>query len=292
MVSIYDYKIYIRKWMPKKMQLQIAYFKKHRRFPNIRKPKTLNEKILWSMLYGYKPFHTMLADKYLVRKYIKEHLGERYLIPLIKVYDSENDFDINELPDSFIIKCNNGSGNNQIVRDKYKLDIDKTRSNIRRWLNTNPYYTCKQKQYKDIVPKIIIEKLLLDSNGRVPNDYKFHCINGKVEFIQVDEGRYDDHRRSYFYRNWEICPFTWCPLDESKSPLKKIKYISMPHKLEEMIYISEKLAANIKLGYVRIDLYSHDGSIRFGEITLHHGGGMEIFVPNIYDIYYGNMCNI
>ena len=38
---------------------------------------------------------------------------------------------------------------------------------------------------------------------------------------------------------------------------------------------------------VRVDFYDVDGKLYFGEITMCHGSGMNIFIPDEYDIYFG-----
>ena len=73
---------------------------------NLEKPRTFNEKMQWLKLYDSTPIKTRLSDKYLVRDWIKEKIGEEYLIPLLGVYDKFEDIDFKKLPNQFVIKCN------------------------------------------------------------------------------------------------------------------------------------------------------------------------------------------
>ena len=90
---------------------------------NLDNPKTLNDKILWLSLYDARPIKTKLCDKYLVMDYIKEKVGEKYVVPLLGVWDKFDDIDFDKLPDKFVLKSNIGSGNNIFVEDKNKFDI-------------------------------------------------------------------------------------------------------------------------------------------------------------------------
>ena len=158
----------------------VVYYKK--KSLNIDNPKT-NEKIKWLKLYDSTPKKTYLTDKYLVRRWIKKKIGEEYLIPLIGVYDKFEDINFKNLPKDFVIKCNHGCGYNIIVKDKFSLNLTIVKSKIDKWMDEN--YAFKnglELQYRDIKPKIIIEKYMDDNTGDL-RDYKFHCFNGKPKFL-------------------------------------------------------------------------------------------------------------
>ena len=131
---------------------------------NLENPKTYNEKLQWLKLYYHNPLMTKCADKYLAREYIKEKIGEEYLVPLIGVWDKVEDIDFNSLPKQFVLKVNWGSGQNIIVKDKSKLNIEETKNKLNGWLKpfSNHYYYSYEWQYKDIEPKIICEKNILN----------------------------------------------------------------------------------------------------------------------------------
>ena len=73
-------------------------------------PRTFNEKLQWLKLYDRKDEYTMMVDKFAVREYISEKLGEEYLIPLIGVWDDPDDINFDSLPQQFVLKCNHNSG--------------------------------------------------------------------------------------------------------------------------------------------------------------------------------------
>ena len=170
----------------------VKHFKKSFGFePNLKSPQTLNEKIQWLKLNDMDDFKTMCSDKYLVREYIKRELGEEVLIPLVFQTYSPKDINLENLPDSpVIIKTNHASGHVFIIKDKSAQDFNEIQDSLKYQLRKNFYHSFREKQYKNIRPCILVEKLLQDVNGDIPKDFKIHCFNGQPTYIQVDTGRY------------------------------------------------------------------------------------------------------
>ena len=250
---------------------------------NLDHPKTFNEKIQWLKLYDRNPLKTKLADKYMVRDYIKEKIGTGYLVPLLGVWNNFEDIDFDKLPDQFVLKCNHGSGCNVIVHDKSKLDISNTRMKFELWLKKNFAFTNGfELQYKDIPPKIIAEKYLENENDELW-DYKFFCFNGKVKFIQVDRQRYVNHVRRFYSVEWK--PYSFL----SKYPLDN-HILEKPAKLEEMLDIVQKLAEGFL--HVRVDLYSVKDNIYFGEMTFSHESGVPKWTPDFVDEEIGKYIKL
>ena len=98
---------------------------------NLDNPQTFNEKLQWLKLYNRKPEYTMMVDKYKVREYVAEQLGEEYLIPLLGVWDDPDEIDFDALPNQFVLKCNHNSGLGMyICNDKSKLDIRQVKKEL------------------------------------------------------------------------------------------------------------------------------------------------------------------
>lgn len=252
--------------------------------------KTLNEKFQWKKLYDHNPLYTLCADKYLVRNYIKKNVGEKYLIPLLFDTNNPEEIPFDSLNYPYIIKSNHGSGQQIIIRDGTGIKRKKICKICKKWLKIDFYSLGREWQYKNISRRIIIEKLLLDEQGKIPHDYKFHCFKGDVEFIQVDTDRFEDHKRSFFNLDWKLLPFTWSPGTVNKADYKVNPNISKPKNLNKMIRIAKKLSNNFD--YVRVDLYSLNNQVYFGELTFTHGSGFELFFPNKWDKFYGNKLKI
>jgi hypothetical protein len=254
---------------------------------DLKNPKTLNEKLHWVKLYDRRPLYTKLADKYAVREFIQEKFGEDLLIPLLYTTTNYKDIIPENLPDiPFIIKANHDSGSFVIVRDKATIDWKKVQTDYRWWLSFNNYWVDREFQYKDIQPRIIVEQLLVDKEGKIPNDYKVHCINGEVEFIYVSVDREGSNKRNIYSKTWKPMPFTWANKLKDVDNLRG-EEIAAPQNLQRMIEISQEVA---KLySYVRVDFYDVDGKLYFGEVTQCHGGGFDQMRPIEWDYKYGEL---
>ena len=263
--------------------IKLIYIYKLKRFLNLKNPKTLNEKIQWLKLYDRTDLHTLCADKLKVRPYIKELVGEKYLIPLVFSTKNVEDIKPENLPDyPIIIKTNHDSGTFFIIKDKVKQDWKSIRKELKKALLSNYYYASREWQYKNIEPFIIVEKLLLTDDKKVPMDLKLHCFNGKVEFIQVDINRETNHCRSFFNIDWELLNFG-LGYPRGQKVLK-------PENLSLLVSLAEKISSKFYLS--RIDFYELKGMVFFGEITLHHGSGYEQFSPKEKDLEYGNLLKL
>ena len=77
---------------------------------NLKNPETFNEKLQWLKLNYRLPIQTLCADKLKMRDYIKEKVGEKYVIPVLGVYDDVSEIDFSSLPETFVLKTNHDSG--------------------------------------------------------------------------------------------------------------------------------------------------------------------------------------
>lgn len=257
---------------------------------DINNPHTLNEKIQWLKLNERKDFHTICADKLTARQYWVDKVGiSDYLVPLLyQTYDWK-DITTDILPDEpFVIKCSSGSDCYRIIHDKNEVNIKSLRNDCRRWLSINYYLVSQEWQYKNNKPAIIIEKLLLDKNGRIPNDYKFHYMNGKLAFIYCAVDREGANYRSVYSPDWEIMDVEWVSSNSHKGAIGAA--ITKPYNFDEMLRIASLVAKDFK--YVRVDFYEVDKKLYYGEITLHHGSGFDVFVPEEWDTKFGEMLEL
>ena len=251
---------------------------------NFNDPKNFNEKVVYRHLFERDPLLPMIVDKYTVREYIKEKIGEKYLVPLLQVADSFDEIDFAQLPDDYIIKVTHGSGRNIIFKEGKNIrgyDKKLLKKTIANWLSEKYRFQQLIWFVQPIKRKIIIEKLLEDDDGKIPKDYKLFVFNGNVEMIQVDHDRFEDHTRSLYDKEWNRLD---CTLTYKRGDLDE-----KPDLLEDMISLAEKLAFDFT--FMRVDFYCIASKIYFGELTPCPGGGMEIFVPESYNRYYGEKWN-
>lgn len=271
------------KFIPDKLYLKIMYKAFHGKKLNLENPKAFTEKLQWLKLYDRNPKYTEMTDKYAVRGYVKDKIGEEYLIPLIGVYDSFDDIDFDSLPKKFVMKCTHDSGSCIICDDKKNLDISKAKKKLNRFLKRDYYWKGREYNYHNIASRIVIEQYMCDELGAVPNDYKFFTFDGKVKLIQVDIGRYDDHCRNFYTPDWEFLSIR-CTHNNYKGECKK------PQNLLKMLELAEILSQGIP--HVRVDFYSIGEKIYFGELTFHHGSGEEKFYPKSTDNMIGDWLKL
>ncbi len=258
--------------LPDKIYLKIKYKLVIGKKLNLQHPITFNEKIQWLKLYDRNPIYTKLVDKYEVRKYIEDVIGEEYLIPMIGFYDSFREIDFNALPNQFVIKPNHTSGNVFICKDKSKINLNKLKKEVNRWLKRRYFWIHREWPYKNVKPKLVCEKYMVDESNVELKDYKIHCFDGVPKMIQVDFGRFSNHRRNLYDIEWNYIDASILYPQDPNTEIKK------PTNLGKMIEISSILSKSFP--YVRVDLYVIESNIYFGELTFHHGAGYEKFTPN------------
>lgn len=265
------------------IQLNYNYLRiKYGKFPrilNLRSPVNFSEKIAWLKLYHrYEDAH-IVADKYLSRYVVEKKIGREILIPMYSVLTKGQNIDYSKLPQKFVIKPNNASGEIMFV-DRDNLNNDHIQRTLNYWFDLDYGKIGREYQYSLIETKIVIEKDLseesLDNNII---DYKFFCFNGKVKLIQIDSGRYTNHRRDFYDTSWNKLNLRIL-FSGSESGIEP------PFNLSAMIDTAEILSQDFF--FLRVDLYEIDRRVYFGEMTLHPGGGIEPIWPEIYDRILGD----
>ena len=249
-------------------------------------PQTYNEKLQWLKIYDRQDRYTKMVDKYEAKNYVKNIIGQEYIIPTIGIYDKFEDINFDKLPQQFVMKCTHDSGGLVICKDKNKLNLKETKKKINKCLKVN-YFNCwKEWPYKNVKPRIIIEKYMSNSDSEGINDYKFFCFNGKVKllFIATDRVRENEETKFDFYdENFNHLPIKNGHPNAIIPPSKPINF-------EKMKELAEILSTDIP--HLRVDFYEINGKIYFGELTFSHWAGMVPFEPEEYDLILGNWIDI
>lgn len=267
--------------------LKIIYYQTFNKKLDLSNPKTFNEKLQWLKLYDRNPEYTKMVDKYEVKKYVAEKIGEEYIIPTIGIYDSFEEINFKELPDQFVIKCTHDSGGIVICKDKSNFSIEEARKKINKCMKNNYYRNWREWPYKNVKPRIIIESFMDDGVNSQLVDYKLQCFWGKVDniLVCVDRDKETGVKYHYFDTNWKYLKY--CPYPGINE--KNIN-ISKPKQLDKMIKIAERLSAGIP--EVRIDLYIIHGKIYFGEYTFFTNGGFDTTITSDADIILGEKLKL
>lgn len=251
-----------------------------------REPETFNQKIQFRKIYDDNPLYSICADKYRVREYVKEKIGEEYLVPLYLVTDKLTEEQWEKLPNSFVAKANHNSGPVQIVRDKNKINKKEIIRELNNQLKLDFGVLSMEKYYSDIPRKIIVEKFLENNGEKDLRDYKFFCFNGKVKYCQLIKNRTIEETIDFYDKNWKLQEFIG--LLNPINPIEKHSTTvnNKPKNYSLMLELAEKLARDFD--FVRVDFYNIDGKIYFGELTFCPASGIGTFIPEEWNYKFGS----
>ncbi len=271
-------------WMPDKLYLQLMALQAWGHRINFDNPRTFNEKLQWLKLYDRNPLYSRMVDKYEVRGYISEKLGEEYLIPLVGgPWNSVDEIDLDALPEQFVLKSTHDSGGVVICRDKASFDFEAAKRYLAKRLKRNFYWSGREWPYKNVQPRIIAEKYMVDESGTELKDYKVMCFNGEPKLIQVHRGRFVNHTQDFYDAQWKLQNITqYCAT--SDQPMEK------PEFLEEMLQLCRVVTKGIP--QVRSDWYHANGRMYFGELTFFDAAGFDDFQPEEWNTIIGDWIDL
>lgn len=254
------------------------------KYPNLENPTTFSEKQQWLKLNYHNPLMTRCADKIEVRSYIKEKGYGHILSDVLAVYNNIKEFNIQVLPNKFVLKATHGSGWNLICKDKNKINWFVWKRIMNSWLKNNIFWPGREWPYKNMQSRIICEKYLEDESGQLM-DYKFFCFNGEPQFIQANRGRETNkHAQNFYDTSWKILPF-----GKDLTPLPEVP-INKPESFKEMVIAAANLSKPFP--FVRVDFYEVNKKMVFGEMTFYPKSGLPDFKPLEYDLIIGKLLQL
>lgn len=235
------------------------YWQQLHDFPNLINCRDFNDKIQWLKLFDQSYEIIRCSDKILVRDYVKEKVGEQYLVKLYQVHDHFSEIDFDRLPQSFVIKTNHDSGTVILVRDKAKLNYQATEAKVEASLQKSYGWENGEWAYSYIKPKVFVEEFIESENPKPPADYKFYCIEGTVKFVHYIYDRGIDPKEQTIDPEGNDLATELHPSFKLGTDFKK------PIVWQQMITIAENLGNGFKC--VRVDLYCSGDRIYVGEMT-------------------------
>lgn len=271
------------------LYLKVLFFCKTLIVLRLKNPKRFTEKLQWlKIYYNRSVLHTQLVDKYRVRKFISQTIGDEFLFPLIGVWERVDDIDLSLLPDQFVLKTNHDSGGIWICKNKtsFKDKWPTYKEEIRKRLKSNYYLKGREYPYKNVEPCVIAEKYMVDESGIELKDYKFFCFNGEPQILFYASERFAGKVTNFDFFDMNL---NRIPMFAKGHPTTKKIKLNIPN-YDKMVEIAKKLSSGFP--HVRIDLYNINGQIYFGEFTFHHDGGFVPFYPKDWDIKMGNYIQL
>lgn len=273
--------------LPDELYLKMCFLIYMHQKLDLNNPQTFNEKMQWLKLHDRRTKYTQWADKYLVKQYIADKIGEQYVVPLLGVWDRFEDIDRTALPKQFVLKTTHGSGGIVICRDKETFDWKYAEKKLKRSLCVNYFYNGREWPYKNITPRIIAEQYLENEKGDGGLvDYKFYCFHGIPRFLYVSGGL-EDHATARI---------SFCNMDYTKADFRRADYAEFetlpdkPVNFDKMKEFAAMLSADMK--FLRVDFFEAKGRLYFSELTFTPRNGFMKFHPKEYDLVWGRELDL
>ena len=264
--------------LPDYAAINLVYFRIFGRLPNLRNPRTFNEKIAWRKLYQHNPLFPIFSDKVAVKAEIAKLTGAQHIIETLWVGNNPEDIPFDGLKPPYVIKVNHSSSGNVFIRTAQDIKRDKIVASMRQQLGFSHGHMYREWGYLGIPRKVMVERMVEMPGDAVPEDYKFYTYHGRVHFIHVDWDRFRGQKRNFYDREWNLLPVKL----EFPPPTEPG---SKPVNLGQMINLAEKIGA--QFDFVRVDLYSPPQGVLFGEVTFYPGAGLRPFIPKDWDNKFG-----
>lgn len=275
------------KWWPDELFLKMKYRLVMGQKLDLKNPKTFNEKLQWLKLNNRRPEYTTMVDKFAVKQYVADKIGEQYIIPTLGVWDSVDDIDWDSLPNQFVLKTTHGGGGGgvAICKDKSEFDKEQAIRRLKESLDSDIYTLFREWPYKDVPKRIIAEQYMTDE-GKSLVDYKVHNFNGTPRFILVCRNRFHDSPMidDFYSTDWELLNVHRPGHPQSDVPQEP------PAKLQEMLDLAKKLSKDMP--FLRTDFYVVNENIYFGELTFFPAAGMSKFEPTEWDDVFGSWLEL
>jgi len=258
------------------------YFFRKGRFINFKNPKLFTEKIQWLKIYDCLPIKTVLADKILVREWVKEQIGESYLKKIYGVYEKYEDIDFTKLPREYVIKTNHACNMQRFIIEG-AFPYTRYKEVFNNYLKVNyAYKSGYEMQYDGIKPLIFVEEYIKNTNELF--EYLIFCFNGKPELVLFASGKRSDKICcTMFDTKWNNLGFNYGGFLHSEP-------VPCPEHFDKMLEIAKILSKDFK--FVRVDLHNVDGKIYFGEMTFTPASGYMKFSERKYDRILGDMLDL
>ena len=270
--------------IPDKLQIEACYRLEMGKKLDLKRPKTMNEKLQWLKLYSRKEMYRSFVDKIKVKEIVAKKIGKKYVVPILGVWDSFDDIDFDKLPEKFVLKTNHSGGNNGviIVPDKSKLKMSKAKEKLEKSLKSDIYLSYREWPYKGMDKKIFAEEYL----GSDLVDYKFYCFDGDADCVLLCIDRQIRSPKFYFFdKDWKLCRY-----NKRGKEAPKDFTLPKPEGIDEMFRLASYMSKGFP--FVRMDFFDVNGKIYFGEYTFFPASGYDYNRLPEADLYFGSKIKL
>jgi hypothetical protein len=230
-------------------------------------PVTFSEHLIHRILFDRDPRLKILSDKLAVRAMIEARVGAGYLVPLLGVWNTVADIEWEELPSSYALKPNHGSGMASIVLDSKVADRRALEAEARAWLASDYFDVAFEWGYKDLPRVIMAETLLIGPDGGPPIEVQVMTFHGKAVLMRVLTGKKGKGTR---LGNWFDAHGVEQNLRSRGVPTGC--YRLDPGLAHELAGLAARAA--VGFAHLRVDFYVTAEGLKIGELTSYHAGGL------------------
>lgn len=276
--------LYIIRLVPDRLYIEKMFKRKLGYRIDLDNPQSFNEKLNWLKLYNRNPFYSKMADKYAVKEFVAERIGDEYVVDNYGCWDSFDEINFDKLPSQFVLKCTHDSSGVTICRDKTTFDKEAAKKKINKSKRLNFSFVYREWPYKNIKPRIIADRLLDDGSGHELRDYKFWCFNGVPTFM------YCTNKADDIFENFYDMDFN--PVEIDHGFRRNVPEFEKPSEFDLMKSLCKKLLSGIDIPFVRVDFFDVEGHVFFGEFTFYDWGGMRPFKDVKQDYWLGSMIKM
>ena len=225
------------------------------RLPNLENPSGYNDKIQWLKLFDQTEEHIAACDKFACRELVAGIAGDAVLVPLL--YEGPRYRMQKRFP--HFAKCSHDSGSACRVDNPAQTTAVIARLN--KYL-AKPYGHGKGEwAYRLIAPRRVLVEDAIPCRGI---DYKFHCTDGEIRWVQVinERGAKGGPAETIYWPDGEVSKLH---LDHQMRHVESDIAHPGDYAWASMSELAEMLAAGWR--YVRVDLYWANEQAYFGELT-------------------------
>ena len=214
-------------------------------WPNLKEPKTFVEKINWLKLHDRNPEYTKMVDKYQVKEYVAQKIGQEYIIPTLGVWKRPEDNKLQCLTQSVVLKTTHGGGSGGVVvcKDKKTFDKKKAINKLRHSLASDIYRNLREWPYKNVKRRIIAEEYMVDESGYELKDYKIFAFDGEAKAMFIASDRTNPNEETKF--DFFDMDFNHLPFTNGHPNSKEWDKIKRPKGLDEIEEICGDLVKGI-----------------------------------------------
>ncbi len=265
------------------------YARRNDHLPDLDHPVWLDEKIRWQFLNHPNPLMSFAADKIAVREYLRLQGAQIAPPGLIATGSDLGELADAELPGSFVLKTNFGSGQNHVEKPGMRTPRQELIAKVSQWMGYDQWRQTGEFHYRSIPKRWLAEEYLAPK--QTMHDYKFYCFMGEPEFVSVITERNVDGqvglrgtRCAVYDTDWKRLPFGW---REGKADAGDVP---RPPELDLLIEEARRLSRCFM--HVRVDFLCCDGRFAFSELTFASMAARVPFVPLSYNEQFGDLMHL